>query len=177
MTSDRVWFLEQVRQEQTRLRAFVRSLGVRAEAVDDLAQDALVVALEKLDDFDRSGDFGAWVRQIARHLVANERRKESRRARLLSTHVTSVLAGMDDRFAAPADRQERKEEVAALRECLSGLPHRGRELLDQRYFEGLSPGAIAARLGEPSNRIRQTLLRLRRVLMDCIERRMGLVSP
>ena len=52
------WFLEQVRGEQSRLRASIRALGVRAEAVDDVAQDALVIALEKLDEFDRGGDFG-----------------------------------------------------------------------------------------------------------------------
>ena len=70
------WFLEQVQREQSRLRSSIRTLGVRAEAVDDIAQDALVIALTKLEDFDRGGDFGAWVRQIARRLVANERRKE-----------------------------------------------------------------------------------------------------
>ena len=178
MTCDQVWFLEQVRREQTRLRAFVRSLGVRPEAVDDLAQDALVIALEKLGDFDRSrGDFGGWVRQIAKNLVANDRRKEMRRARLLSVHVTDVLAAMGEDVPGPAEAQERKEELAALRECLAEMPGRGRDLLYQRYFEGLSPGAIAARLGQPSNRVRQTLLRLRRLLMDCVERRVGMVSP
>ena len=33
------WFLERVQSEQVRLRSYIRALGVRAEAVDDLAQD------------------------------------------------------------------------------------------------------------------------------------------
>ena len=46
---DTAWFIEQVRQEHTRLRAFIRSLGVRAEAVDDVGQECFILALEKLD--------------------------------------------------------------------------------------------------------------------------------
>jgi len=171
LTVDRDWFLDQVRCEQARFRAFIRGLGVRTEAVDDVAQDALLVALGKLGEFDPSGDFGAWIRQIARHLVMNERRKESRRQRLLSEHVTELLVANDP--PRPAASVDRGEELSALRQCLSELPARGRELLLLRYFEGLGPGAIAGRLGQPSNRVRQTLLRLRRVVADCLERRLG----
>jgi RNA polymerase sigma-70 factor (ECF subfamily) len=174
LSADRDWFLEQVRREQTRLRAYTRSLGVRAESVDDIAQDALIIALQKLNEFDRSGDFGAWIRQIAKRLVANERRKESRRQRLLSEHVTDLLLEMGDAEITSIGRQVRKEELAALRDCLAELPARGREILSLRYLEGISPGAIASQLGQPSNRVRQTLLRLRRVLAACIERRLGM---
>jgi len=45
---------------------FVRSLGMRAEAADDVAQEAFVVAFEKLQTFERGTNFGAWVRTIAR---------------------------------------------------------------------------------------------------------------
>ena len=85
------WFMEEVQSEQARLRSSIRALGVRAEAIDDIAQEALVIALTKLDEFDRGGDFGAWVRQIARRLVANERRKEARRNLILSDEVTDLL--------------------------------------------------------------------------------------
>ena len=40
MSEDFAWFTDQVRREQARLRALIRALGVRAEAVDDLAQEA-----------------------------------------------------------------------------------------------------------------------------------------
>jgi RNA polymerase sigma-70 factor (ECF subfamily) len=164
------WFLDRVRSEQARLRSYIRALGVRAEAVDDLAQEALVVALSKLGEFDRRNDFGVWVRQIARRLVANELRKETRRNQILSEHVTDLLLGTE----LDSERhQERLEELAALRECLARLPRHSRELLHQRYFEDLSPGAISSRLGRTSNQVRQALLRLRRVLLGCIERRIG----
>lgn len=155
------------------MRAYVRALGVRAEWVDDLAQEALLIALRRLDEFDRTGDFGGWVRQIARRLIANERRKEMRRDIILSDHATDLLLEIHRESISPGERQEREEEIATLRECVSGLPKHSRELLQQRYFEDLSPGAIGSRLGLPSNQIRQTLLRLRRALLSCMERRMG----
>ena len=168
------WFMEEVQSEQARLRSSIRALGVRAEAIDDIAQEALVIALTKLDEFDRGSDFGAWVRQIARRLVANERRKELRRNQILSDDVTDLLLDLRPEPAQWADRLEREDELSALRKCLAALPKRGRELLHQRYFEDLSPGTIASRLGLTSNQIRQSLLRLRRELLECIERRLGI---
>jgi RNA polymerase sigma-70 factor (ECF subfamily) len=172
-SSSNSWFLEQVQKDQARLRAYVRSLGVRAEWVDDLAQEALLIALKRVDEFDRTGDFGGWVRQIARRLIANERRKEMRRDIILSDHATDILLELHGESLNPGELQEREEEIARLRECVARLSKRSRELLQQRYFEDLSPGAIGSRLGLPSNQIRQTLLRLRRALLTCMERRPG----
>ena len=66
------------------------------------------------------------------------------------------------------------EEVAALRACLEQLPAQGREMIRLRYFEDLAPGAIAGRLGRPSDAVRQFLLRLRRTLLECVEGRLGM---
>ena len=68
-------FTALVEEHQASLRAFVRSLGVRMDWVDDLAQDAFVVAHGELDNFDQERDFGKWLRGIARNLVRNELRK------------------------------------------------------------------------------------------------------
>jgi RNA polymerase sigma-70 factor (ECF subfamily) len=165
------WFVEQVEREHKRLRAFIRCLGVRADEVDDLAQEVFLLSYKKLDEFDRDGNFGAWVRQIARRMIAAERRKESRRTRLLSDHVTDVLLEIEDGrwfYASAAESDE--DELVVLRKCLSQMPKHGRELLQQRYFEELSPGEIGGRLGKPSNQIRQSLLRLRRALHSCMTR-------
>jgi RNA polymerase sigma-70 factor (ECF subfamily) len=173
---DRGWFVDQVREHQARLRAMIRSLGVRAEAVDDIAQDALILAWEKLSEFEPDGDFGAWVRAIARRLVANERRKESRRRRILAGEVTDMLLQLAADSEGPLMRLERDESLCTLRTCLEGLPPDSRELIRLRYFEQLSPGSIAGQLDRPSNAVRQGLLRLRRALLACVERSTGAFS-
>jgi RNA polymerase sigma-70 factor, ECF subfamily len=163
------WFAEQVEREHQRLRAFIRCLGVRADEVDDFAQEVFLLCYRKLDEFGRDGNFGAWARGIARRMIAAERRKEARRNRLLSDHVTDVLLEIEDgRWFCTSVVSSEEDALTALRNCLSQMPKHARELLQQRYFEELSPGEIGGRLGKPSNQVRQTLLRLRRVLVSCM---------
>ena len=165
---DHDWFIEQVRREQAGLRVFVRSLGMRAEAVDDVAQEAFVVAFEKLQTFERDTNFGAWVRTIARFLVSKELRREDRRQRVLAEHVAEILAG--DEVPVPDDAAAKAE---ALKRCLAELPERGRRLVQQRYFDDIAPAVIASHEGRTANEIRQALFRLRTALHDCITRRLA----
>jgi RNA polymerase sigma-70 factor (ECF subfamily) len=166
------WFLEQVRLEQSRLRAFVRSLGVRPEAVDDFAQDALVVAYEKIDAFDRSYSFGPWVCGIARRLVANALRKEQRHQRIISEHLTEFLVETPVEEWHPLFRTDEQDRIAALTTCMEELPSYSRQLLNMKYFENLSAGVIGSRTERSANDVRQMLLRIRRALMACMEGRL-----
>jgi len=58
-----------VNEHHIRVRAFVRSLGVDPDWVDDLAQEAFPSAYREWDSFDESRDFGRWIRGIALNLV------------------------------------------------------------------------------------------------------------
>ena len=51
------WFMEQVENEQSGLKGFIRMLGVRPESVDDIAQEAFVIAYRKLTMFERGTNF------------------------------------------------------------------------------------------------------------------------
>ncbi len=170
---DQAWFIAQVRQHQARLRASIRALGVRAEAVDDIAQDTLLLAWQKIADFGPDGDFGAWVAQIARRLIANERRKDARRSRLLAGEVTDLLMQMASQPDKAGARLEKADEYKILQSCLEQLPPHAREVIRLRYFENQSPGVIASHLGRPSDAVRQLLLRLRRKLLECVEKQVG----
>lgn len=165
---DHGWFLAQVQQEQSRLRAFIRSLGVRAESVDDLAQDALIVAYQKRESFDPAiqQDFGVWVRGIARKLVANALRKEARRKVFCSEHVSELLLA-----AAETSSSTDEDRLAVLSACLAKLPEHSRRLIHLRYGEDLSPGTIAGQLERTANDVRQVLFRIRNALLTCMEKR------
>ncbi|MEO0447829.1 MAG: sigma factor, partial [Verrucomicrobiota bacterium] len=62
-------FVEEVKECQAALRAFVRSLGVDPMWVDDVAQEALVIAFERRDSFDETLSFRNWVWGIAKNCV------------------------------------------------------------------------------------------------------------
>ncbi len=168
------WFLEQVGREQSRLRTYIRSLGIRAEMVDDLAQDALIVAYEKRATFDPAiqQDFGAWIRGIARKLVANAVRKEARRKVCLSEHLTELLLASPSEALHPLTNAASEEHLVALSACLTALPEHSRQLIHLRYFDELSPGAMASRLERTANDVRQVLFRIRGLLLTCIEKRL-----
>ena len=161
------WFIEQVRREQAGLRAFVRSLGMRAETADDVAQEAFVVAFEKLHTFERGTNFGAWVRTIARYLVSKELRREDRRQRFLSGHVAELMATEDTPVSTDLGAR-----IDALKFCLAELPERARQLVQRRYFENMAPSVIASHEGRTAGEIRQALFRLRVTLHECIHQRL-----
>ena len=58
-------FADLVRQHQSGLRGFIRTLGVESARVDDIAQEAFVVAYRRYQTFDSQKDFGRWDRSTA----------------------------------------------------------------------------------------------------------------
>lgn len=155
-----------VREHHAGLRAFVRSLGVEEAWVDDVAQETFLVAYRKMDDWDPERCAGRWLRGIARHLAANERRKEARRSRLLHDGLADLLAGAATDSPTPV-----AELLSALHGCMQELPADGRALLQRRYAEGETAEAIAAEHQGRADAIRQRLLRLRLLVKRCVERK------
>lgn len=152
-------FAAQVREHQAGLRAFIRALGVEPDWVDDLAQEVLLIAFRKQAQFDSTKDFGRWLRGIARHHVANERRKEARRSRLLNGALTEVLLELDASVAA--DSTDTRLVLDALRDCVEQLPEPGRALLRRRYATNENTSVLGNALEQSAVAIRPSLLRLR----------------
>ena len=168
--------MKQVEAEQSALRGFIRMLGVRSEAVDDIAQDTFVVAYRKLAMFERGTNFGAWLRTIARNLVRNELRRQGRR-RVVSQEVAAVLLEesilAEQRGGSLEAEEQHERRMEALRACLEELPARSRRLVQQRYFEQLSLGVIASYENANANNVSQILFRLRAALLKCIQQRIS----
>lgn len=159
-----------VREHQSGLRAFIRALGADEAWVDDLAQEAFIVAYRRLDEFEPGTDFGKWLRAIARYLVANERRKELRHARLLPFAVVDALLEHEPESAVETGVTHL---LPAMRECVEQLPPRSRELLQRRYTADENATTLARRLSMNADAVRQQLLRIRVVVKGCIEKKIA----
>lgn len=70
-------FGELVRRHSPAVRGLLRRMGADAAAADDLAQDAFLVAFERVTEFRGEGTFVAWVRRIAARLYLKRRRKDA----------------------------------------------------------------------------------------------------
>ena len=161
-----VRFAALVEEHQASLRAFVRTLGVDPDWVDDLAQDAFVVAYRELEIFDENRNFGKWLRGIARNLVRNELRKAGRRC-IMNEDLTRHLLSAKEQEPGMFDAVQ----VSALRDCMEELPRKSRELVHSHYHEGWNSTQMAEKFQIKAATIRQALLRVRRQLYQCIMQR------
>lgn len=165
-------FSEMVADQHRQLRGFVRALGVDPEWVDDLAQETFLVAWRERDSFDRQRDVGKWLRGIARNLVRNELRKESRRQRILHEGLSELLAKTPE--ATAGNEAWEQCQVPALRDCVEQLAPKSRQIVIGRYSDGWKAPDLADHLGMTAASVRQALMRIRSQLKKCIE--LGLAS-
>lgn len=163
-------FAQMVLEHQGRIRVFIRMLGVVPAAVDDLAQDAFVVAYERRDMLDDPDGAGPWLRSIARNLVRNEMRKSARRRRVVNATLTEAMLAESSEGDAHAWNDD---WLAALRQCMETLPDHGRRLIDGRYGNGRKSAQLGEDTGKTAAAVRQSLTRLRKALRKCIEARLG----
>jgi RNA polymerase sigma-70 factor (ECF subfamily) len=148
----------------------LRALG-DAEAAEEAVQETLVRALEALRE-GRPRDpekLGAFVRGIARHVIADAHQARRRSAPLNAVpEADRGIAGGDPLSALITD-----EERIHVRQALAQLSAADRDILHLSFFEGLSPVEIAERLGEPALRVRKRKSRALRRLREAFSRGAG----
>jgi RNA polymerase sigma-70 factor (ECF subfamily) len=138
--------------------------GDRALA-EDVVQDTMLVALERLKAFDGRSTLHTWLCGIAKNKIRSTRRK--RRPVLVEdlleqadAEIDAILASID-REPLPEwvlEQQETQELVGA---TLASLPPDYREVLVHKYIEELSVGEIASRRGKGTKAAESTLHRAR----------------
>lgn len=134
------------------------------DAADEAVQETLaraVVALGRGQLADPA-KLPAFIAGIARHVIADALRARRRVISLENVSSADHPSRDGDALGALVAATERSR----VRTALAALPQDDRELLRLCYFEGLTPGEIAGRLGEPAERVRKrksrALERLRR---------------
>jgi RNA polymerase sigma-70 factor (ECF subfamily) len=152
-------------EHHVQLRAFVRSLAVDPDWVDDIAQEAFLTAYRAWASFDSSRDFGKWLRGIAANIVRNELRKDARRQRILHTELVELMIEHQTKEEEPPEPLALK----VVRRCLGKLPRESRELVRARYGDGHSAPELATRFGLSANTVRQRLARIRLQIRQCVE--------
>ena len=167
--SKRRQFETLVIEHHVRLRAFVRSLGVDPDWVDDIAQEALLTAYNQWDRYDPSRDFGKWVRGIAANIVRNEIRKDARRRRILHTELAEMLIERSVVSNSPTE----PVSIEAVQLCMNELTDRSKLVVEGRYRDGLAAPELADRLGLSSANVRQMLVRIRSQIKTCVEQRLA----
>jgi RNA polymerase sigma-70 factor, ECF subfamily len=158
------------RHRRAVVRAALAAVGSAAEA-DDVAQDAFVVAFQKLDGFRGDSSFRTWLLSIAWRKAIDRRKSVARWLRRIAAPAP-VDGGGEwnpmDGLAAPGQSQEDELATADLRRRLkpliASLPKKLRDTLllagsgDHTYDE------IGRMLGIPTGTVKWRVSEARRVL-------------
>jgi RNA polymerase sigma-70 factor (ECF subfamily) len=153
------------------LFAFLLALARDFNEAEELFQEISLRILERANDFQPGTDFGAWAREFARRTL-----RESRRLRGRLFLSDKALDGVAAGFAAIDDSTLLRKQ--ALDHCLGRLDDAARRLVDLRYGQGLSMGAVGEQVSRSPGAVQVAISRVRARLVDCVRARLaGEVAP
>jgi RNA polymerase sigma-70 factor (ECF subfamily) len=131
--------------------------------VDDIVQEAFVVAWQRLPDLDDASRVKSWLMRIVSHKAIDRIR------------ATRSQIDIDDierpapEHASPSRVAEMRAEIVALSESLHELPASQRECWVLREIGGISYDEIAEQLGVPVSTVRGLLARARKRILVRME--------
>ena len=161
-------FLQRYAEAEPALRTYVRALlPDRADAADIL-QSVAVALWQKFSDFDPSRDFRRWAFGVARIETLKLRRDIARDRHVFDDELVGRLADSAE-HAAPRHVSQRE----ALDSCLQKLPEAQRHLVLAAYARDVRIDELAARRGQTSMSLYKVLQRIRRTLLECVQRTMA----
>lgn len=161
-------FMEMLTAHQRDLYAYVNMLLAGDSAAADVVQDTNMALWANMELFDFDRPFIPWAMRFAYNQVLAHRKSCGRSRLVFSDEFVEALS--HDCMAEPLRSDDR---LAALRSCLDKLPQDHRQLVNQRYQGTHSVKTIAAKMGSTPNSVSAQLYRIRKMLADCIERRLS----
>ncbi len=158
---------------QGRVFSFIATLLPDWTEAEEVLARTTVVLWKKADQFDASKDFVRWACGIAYRQTLAYFRERKRSHVTLSVEVLERIA--EQRLDCPESSVNSglmEERRQALHVCLEKLPESDRRIIDSYYGCTKKTAAeVAAELGRPANTVLKALVRIRRALHRCIDRR------
>ncbi|MEM7314374.1 MAG: sigma-70 family RNA polymerase sigma factor [Planctomycetota bacterium] len=161
-------FVQQLTENQTRLYGYVYSLLGDHSRAADVVQETNLVLWRKLNEFDPERGFLPWAFAIARFQVMADLRDRKRDRLLLDVELAEILSAETQRRADHIDSVR-----AALRVCMGLLTPEHRTMIEQRYHRSVSIADVAAGTERTVGAIKVALLRIRRQLAACVQKRLA----
>lgn len=154
-------------EEDTALHAYVLAATGHLQDTEDILQTVHKVLWEKIDTYDETRPLRGWAIGVARMEVLKRRQHLARRRETLSDNVIELLA---------AEAVETGDELQArseyLDQCLGEAPVLWRQVLVHKYYKRLTTRDISALVNHSVAGVEMILVRARRTLRKCVERKL-----
>jgi RNA polymerase sigma-70 factor (ECF subfamily) len=151
--------LDRLKDEIPHLRRFARSLTHEADRAEDLVQDCLERAIEKMDQFHPGTDLRSWLFAILKNSFIDKKRALARRG---------IQVSLEDWSSAASHRPEQPDrlEFRAVLDAMDALRREERDVIDYVVFEGLRYREVSDRLHVAIGTVKSRLARARHSLAD-----------
>ena len=153
-----------IEAEIPRLRRYARALSRDVAGADDLVQDCLARALEKLHLWQEGTDLRAWLFTILHNQYVNQVRRAVREGAAVGLSETEPLL-------AQGAHQGKRLELRDLERAIAKLPDEQRSVILLVGMEGMHYEEVAEVLDVPVGTVRSRLSRGR----EALRRLMGIV--
>jgi RNA polymerase sigma-70 factor (ECF subfamily) len=158
------------------LFASFRRQRLPPEECEELAQDALFNAFNKIATFEHRSRFSTWLWEIVRNLYLNDRRRRTTAKRdgvelplaesLTSEDESAGGVVLEATEPSPYEEAERKEQLTALRDALSSLPPKMQRCAVLRFQDNLKYREIATLMRLNIDTVKAHLGHARQVLHE-----------
>jgi len=161
---DREAFSALVERHMRSAYAVALSVTRHHQDAEDVAQEAFLVALRRIEECRNPEKFGGWLMTIVRNRARNLLRRENVRA------TEEIPESASSPAPGPGRRTERAELRSRLQEALGRLSQVRREVVLLHDLEGWKHREIAEHLGMPPGTVRSHLHYARKELRELLER-------
>jgi RNA polymerase sigma-70 factor, ECF subfamily len=155
-------FLRQYAEQEVALHMFVRSMLRTRQEASEVMQEVIVALWQ---GFDSAQEFRPWAFGVARNTVRMHQRRCSRDRHVFDDELSNRLADLTVR-AEPEHALARE----ALERCLQKLTSDEKELVLSAYSKGTRIDDLAILRGRTPMSLYKWLHRIRRSLLECVQR-------
>lgn len=160
-------FVERLTANHEKLLGYLLSLLGRWHDAQDVLQRASLLMWQKFDSFEPGTDFVAWASTICFYEAKNFQRLSARAPHSFSPELLETLSR-----TRMSDLSQQDRRMAALERCLQGLAPDSRQLLEAAYTHHGGIAAMASQQNRAPRTLYNKLTLLRRLLAECVLRRL-----
>jgi len=169
---DKSAFAEIVQCTQNLVASVALAIVQDVKASEDVAQEAYILAWQKMNQLKQAQSFLPWMRQTTRHCayqwLEKEKHNHRQRQRPLDDELNHLIA--TEQPDADLTEQQRQKIIA---QALARLPNDSRDIVLLYYREQQSSEHVAELLGVDAATVRKRLSRARKTLAQDLLSRVG----